>query len=112
MTLSFRNLRRVAGIATLFVAFTGFAPGFVSAESITGTVTNKTGPTSVTLAGETWSQYAGDLTTGDTTEHIVLLIAGHTTNTVILATLAPKSTFASDDTKFFQPMLKSLAFLQ
>jgi hypothetical protein len=36
--LSSLNLRRVAGIATLFVAFTGFA----SAESITGTVINKT----------------------------------------------------------------------
>ena len=83
-----------------------------AASSSSGTVTNKTGPTSVTLAGETWSQYAGDLTTGDTTEHIVLLIAGHTTNTVILATLAPKSTFANDDTQFFQPMLKSFVFLK
>lgn len=38
MTFSFQSLRRVAGIAALFVAFTGFA----SADSITGTVTNKT----------------------------------------------------------------------
>jgi 5-hydroxyisourate hydrolase-like protein (transthyretin family) len=38
VTFSFRSLRRVAGIAALFVAFTGFA----SAESITGTVINKT----------------------------------------------------------------------
>ena len=38
MTFSIRNLQRVAGIATLFVAFTGFA----LAESITGIVTNKT----------------------------------------------------------------------
>lgn len=38
MILSSLNLRRVAGIATLFVAFTGFA----FAESITGTVINKT----------------------------------------------------------------------
>jgi hypothetical protein len=36
--LSSLNLRRVAGIATLFVAFSGFA----FAESITGTVINKT----------------------------------------------------------------------
>jgi hypothetical protein len=36
--LSSQNLRRVAGIATLFVAFSGFA----FAESITGTVINKT----------------------------------------------------------------------
>jgi len=38
VTFSIRNLQRVAGIATLFVAFTGFA----LAESLTGTVTNKT----------------------------------------------------------------------
>lgn len=38
MTFSFSNLRRVAGIASLFVAISGFA----LAESITGTVINKT----------------------------------------------------------------------
>ncbi len=38
MTFSFPNLRRVAGIASLFVAISGFA----LAESITGTVINKT----------------------------------------------------------------------
>ncbi|WP_348266036.1 carboxypeptidase regulatory-like domain-containing protein [Edaphobacter paludis] len=38
MTFSTRNLKRVAGIATLFVAISGFAV----AESITGTVINKT----------------------------------------------------------------------
>lgn len=38
MTFSTRNLKRVAGIAALFVAISGFAV----AESITGTVINKT----------------------------------------------------------------------
>jgi hypothetical protein len=83
-----------------------------AASSSGGGVSNKTGPTSITLAGTTWSQYAGDLTSGTTTEHIVLLIAGHTTNTIILATIAPGSSFSSDDAQYFQPMLKSFAFLK
>jgi hypothetical protein len=83
-----------------------------AASASGGSVSNKTGPTPLTLAGTTWSQYAGDLTIGSTTEHIVLLIAGHTTNTVILATIAPGASFSSNDAQYFQPMLKSFAFLK
>ena len=43
---------------------------------------------------------------------MVVLIADHAGSTVVIATLAPKDSFTSEDTQFFQPMLKSLAFLK
>ncbi len=83
-----------------------------AASSAGGSVTNRAGPTSVTLAGITWSQYSGDLTVGATTEHMVVLIADHAGSTVEIASIAPKDSFTSDDTQFFQPMLKSLTFVK
>jgi hypothetical protein len=77
-----------------------------------GTVSNRQGPTSVSLAGETWSQYTGDLSLSGQTLHIVLLIAGHAGSTAFVAYLAPKNSFSSDDSQYFQPMLQSFTFLK
>jgi hypothetical protein len=85
------------------------ANGFFSSI---GTASNRTGPTSVSFAGETWSQYDGDLALAGTTEHVVLLIAGHGDSTALIAYLAPKESFSGDDAQYFQPMLRSFTFLK
>jgi hypothetical protein len=86
---------------------------FTAAASADGaSVTNRGGPTQVSLAGMQWYQYTGDLTMGSATEHLVLLAGEHSGDTVLIATFAPQDAFDGDDTKYFQPMLHSLTFLK
>ena len=85
--------------------------GFFSGASDGGSVTNKQGPTTVQQAGETWTQESGDTTIGGSSEHVVVLFAGHGSGSVLIAFLAPKADFDSINTQDFQPMFTSFQFL-
>lgn len=75
-----------------------------------GKVSNVKGPTTVTLAGESWTQESADISTSGQTIHAVVLVANHSTRAYIVGYLAAKSNFSSLDTQYFQPMLNTISF--
>lgn len=97
-----------SGLANLDDSFiTGFAKGAANA-----TVTNKQGPSDVTLAGETFVQESADVQTSGAMVHLVVLAGVHGTTTYNIAYFATTGDFSGADTQFFQPMLQSLTFLK
>src|SRR5579875_61478 len=75
-------------------------------------VKNKTGPTTVTVAGQSWTQEAADVTPGGQaqTAHAVVLSVTPGGNVYTIAYYASPSAFANLNTVAFQSMLKSFAF--
>jgi DNA-directed RNA polymerase subunit RPC12/RpoP len=97
-----------SGLANLDDSFiTGFAKGAANA-----TVTNKQGPSNVTLAGETFVQESADVQTSSATVHLVVLAGVHGSTTYNIAYFAAAGDFSGTDAQFFQPMLRSLIFLK
>lgn len=97
-----------SGLANLDDSFiTGFAKGAANA-----TVTNKQGPSDVTLAGETFVQESADVQASGATIHLVVLAGVHGTTTYNIAYFAATGDFSGADAQFFQPMLQSLTFLK
>lgn len=91
----------------------GFFKGADSGAGGNGTYSNLQGPTTVTIAGATWTREAADLTVKDgATFHAVVLIANHGSGALLVAYLAPSEHFASADSSAFQPMLNSFQFLK
>ena len=81
-----------------------------------GQVSNQTGPSDVSLAGETWQQSAADITLkGSTsattfTSHLVALVATHKGETFVIEYQAVQATFDGVDARYFQVMLASFTF--
>jgi hypothetical protein len=77
-------------------------------------IANRSGPTTVFIAGQTWTQEAGDVTVQQngklTPMHAVALATIHGGNTVYVLELAPVDTFATIDPTF-QQILQSFEFL-
>ncbi len=77
-------------------------------------IANRSGPTTVFIAGQTWTQEAGDVTVEQngklTPMHAVALATIHGGNTVYVLELAPVDTFATIDPTF-QQVLQSFEFL-
>ena len=77
-------------------------------------VANRSGPTTVFIAGQTWTQEAGDVTVEQngklTPMHAVALATIHGGNTVYVLELAPVDTFTTIDPTF-QQVLQSFEFL-
>ena len=76
-----------------------------------GSYTNFQGPTSVSMAGETWTQESADIPFHGITMHAVMTAAVHNQRLYIIGCFAPKNTFASLDAQTFQPMVRSFYFL-
>ena len=99
-------------------AATTVADTFFSAlsNSVHGQVSNKQGPTQVTLAGERWTRESADVTAtaaGATqVQHVVVQVATHGGYTFVIAYLAPASSFDATNTSIFTPMLDSFTFLK
>jgi DNA-directed RNA polymerase subunit RPC12/RpoP len=85
------------------------------ANSIHGQVSNKQGPTQVTLSGESWTRESADVTAtaaGTTqVQHVVVQVATHGGYTFVIAYLAQASGFDATNTSTFTPMLDSFKFL-
>lgn len=77
-------------------------------------VANRSGPTTLFIAGQTWTQEAGDVTVQQngklTPMHAVALATIHGGATVYVLELAPVDTFATIDPTF-QQVLQSFEFL-
>lgn len=69
------------------------------------------GPTSIPLAGETWTQEAADMTIHGVVLHTVVIIANHNGSAYIIAYAGLKNDFSSLDSHTFYPMLLSFTFL-
>ncbi len=97
-----------SGLANLDDSFiTGFANGPAN-----GTITNKQGPSNVTLAGETFVRESADVRVSGATVHLVVLAGVHGATTYNIAYFAAAGDFSGADAHFFQPMLQSLTFLK
>ncbi len=84
---------------------------FFKGLGLTGKVTDKQGPTTVSRASETWQRETADVTMGQMTQHVVVMATNHGKYSVLIAYLAPKASFDSTDTQDFQPMLNSFQFV-
>ncbi len=84
---------------------------FFKGLALTGKVTDKQGPTAVTLAGETWQRETADVTMGQTAQHVVVMATNHGQYSVLIAYLVAKTSFDTTDTQDFQPMLNSFQFV-
>lgn len=76
-----------------------------------GSYSHLSGPTSVLMAGEDWTQEAADITVHGVVLHGVVMAANHNGNFYLIAYFGLKSDFAALDSHTFQPMLHSLTFL-
>ncbi|MGH2517571.1 MAG: hypothetical protein ACRDHP_18120, partial [Ktedonobacterales bacterium] len=85
--------------------------GYFSGVSGGQAVTNKSAPSSIQQAGETWTQESADTTLAGQPVHMVVLLAQHGANAVLLAYFAPSASFASINSQDFQPMFTSFQFL-
>lgn len=88
----------------------GAANGALSGAAGSGSVKNKQGPTNVQVAGETWVQESGDVTSNGVTVHLVVLVTTHGKSTYLIGFIAEASSFSSANTKYFQPILNSFTF--
>lgn len=77
-----------------------------------GKITNKQGPANVSLVGETWVREGGDFTFQSEAFHGVVLVTNHGGRFYMLAFLSTPNTFSANDTRYFQPMMKSFAFIK
>lgn len=77
-----------------------------------GKVSNKQGPSSVTQAGETWTQESADVSNDTGTLHVVAEVATHAGNTYTVLYLAAPDSFTTLQSQDFQPMFTSLQFLK
>ncbi len=84
---------------------------FFKSAAGAGTYNNLQGPTTVTYAGESWTQESADITSSGQTLHAVVLVANHGSHAYVIGYLGAKSAFATLDAQDFQPMLNSLSFL-
>ena len=77
-------------------------------------IANRSGPTTVFIAGQTWTQEAGDVTVQQngklTPMHAIALATIHGSNTIYMLELAPVDTFATVEPTF-QQILQSFEFL-
>ncbi len=77
-------------------------------------IANRSGPTTVFIAGQTWTQESGDVTVQQngklTPMHAIALATIHGGNTVYALELAPVDTFATIEPTF-QQILQSFEFL-
>jgi hypothetical protein len=84
---------------------------FKSVAGSGGTYHNVHGPITVTLAGESWTQESADITVSGQTVHAIVLMANHGSNSYLISYLATKSSFASLNARYFQPMVQTFSFL-
>ena len=77
-------------------------------------IANRSGPTSVFIAGQSWTQESGDVTVAvnkqPTAMHATALAVIHGGHTVYLLELAPVDTYLTIE-PFFQQILQSFQFL-
>jgi len=85
----------------------------LKASATGNSIHNQTGPTSVVVGGQTWTEMAADVTlTGSTqTVHEVVLSVIHGQNVLSITYFAAPADFASANTAAFQPALASFTFL-
>lgn len=88
----------------------GGANGAIAGPADGGNVTNKVGPTNVSLAGETWVQEAGDITRQGTPLRMMVLVGSHGDKTYFLALISTRDAFESANTQYFQPATQSFKF--
>lgn len=84
---------------------------FKSVAGSGGTYHNVHGPTTVTLAGESWTKESADISVSGQSVHAIVMMANHGSNSYIISYLATKSSFASLDARYFQPMTQTFSFL-
>jgi hypothetical protein len=89
---------------------TAAANGALAGAAGSGTLSNKTGPANVKLAGATWVQEAGDITSGGVTLHMVVLVTTHGQSTYLIGYYAVKSSFDTANRTTFQPIVRSFTF--
>jgi hypothetical protein len=77
-----------------------------------GTVTNRTGPTTVSIAGESWTQESADVTASAGSQHLVVEAVSHNDYTVGIFYGAPKAIYAAVDSESFQMMISNFRFLK
>lgn len=78
-----------------------------------GTYSHLQGPTTLSLAGEKWTQETADVAVANgTTLHAVVLLANHAGHGYAIAYAAKQTSFKSLDTKDYQVMVHSFAFLK
>ncbi len=105
---------QVAGNATnadITVAEASSFKQFSTGAGGDGSYNNFQGPTSVSMAGETWTQESADIPFHGITMHGVLIASVHHQRLYIIGRFAPKNSFASLDAQTFQPMVRSFYFL-
>ena len=77
-------------------------------------IANRSGPTTLFIAGQTWTQEAGDVTVlqngKPTPMHAIAMATIYGSHTVYILELAPVDSFATVE-PFFQQMLQSFEFL-
>ncbi len=85
----------------------------LKASAAGNSIHNQTGPTSVVVGGQTWTQMAADLTLNGTTQtvHEVVLSVAHGSNVYSLTYFAASADFAAMNSAAFQPTLASFTFL-
>lgn len=78
------------------------------------TLTNQSGPQTITLAGTSWTQRSVDQTSNDNglTIHLVVIGATHARHVIFIAYGALTSAFENLDQSLFQKALGTFAFLQ
>lgn len=76
------------------------------------TVSHVSGPSTVALAGESWTQRSGDITeTGyQQTLHVVIIATSHHGHVFMVIYGALQSSFSTMDTNYFQPALATFTF--
>jgi hypothetical protein len=89
---------------------TGAANGALAGAAGTGSVTNKVGPSNVSLAGATWVQESADITRDGVTIHMVVLVTTHDQATYLLGYFALSSSFSGSNHNYFQPTVQSFTF--
>ena len=87
-----------------------FDDGLLQAVVSGGKLSNKQGPTTVTQAGETWTQESADVTDSSGTLHVVADVTTHGSNTFAVLYLGVSDSFSTLDSQDFQPMFTSFQF--
>ena len=87
------------------------ANALLTAPSDSKTVDHKEGPTYVVFAGANWVRMAGDITATGTRLHAVVLAVTHGDHMYVIYYLAPPSSFAAVDARYFQVVTRSFQFL-
>lgn len=82
-------------------------------KALSGTVSSKKGPTSVTIGGQSWMQESGDSASDGLIHngHIVVQATNHGGYMLVITYAADSSNFSIINSQDFQPMVNSFTFL-